>query len=899
MILRTTRPALLSPVLLLAIFLFAVFACLWSGAADAQRVLAPPTDRARELALLLRTLDETGRVLYVTAHPDDEDARLLARLRHKQGIETALLTLTRGEGGQNEIGPELFDALGVLRSRELEAAGQYTGVQQYFSTARDFGYSFSTEETYEKWHRQSVLREIVRHIRAFRPDVLLTMLTDPEGGGQHHQASAALAIEAFEIAATQQFPSLGEPHRASRLFRQVWDDRELPNICEVPLNEYDAVLGCTYLELGRESRAQHKCQGMARLGAPRGLHSRWQWLRGGKEAPADDLLAGLGDLLRDERQPGSIRSSALQLAAAPRATYRLEDPGASLPALLQLWSHIAAVHPEPGYPDAGHPDAGHPDWDRTRRARLSTLRNRCARAIQLAAGLHVEAESAQRWLAPDAPWTIQLRGWTTETPCSLQCQVLVRTPDGKLSPLGDRVALDVKRDAVATDTITVTTPSFSTLTRATPARVNDLDEQLRWQRYATPQWQSFWISVTADIAGVVQLPLIPVECREVTAELPTIFRSDPQVVPDPALTVHRSVLPVRVDATAGTPIEVQVSSIAGGKVEVEAGIVTSAGRSVAPGWRVEPQRQVVTTVAGGLPTVARFRVFPQLYEEPVAPGTAQGPATRTRTRDPLPSRLSFVARRVGTVDWSSSGYRAVEYPHIRPGALLTEPRVELRALRCVVPQRRVGFVVGAGGDEMPWALAVLGITPTMLSRQDLEEGDLSRFDVIVTGVRAYKVRPGLRSGHARLQKWMQQGGTLVVQYNKFEWNGGKELSPYGPFPGAAVSRRRVTVEEAAVDVLLPQHPFLTTPNRILPDDWSGWVQERGLYFLDAPSPPYQDLLAIADPWPNNPGRHLGSLVVADVAAGRWVYVGVALFRQLAAGVPGGYRLLANLLAPNS
>lgn len=768
------------------------------------------------------------------------------------------MTLTRGEGGQNEIGSELFDALGVLRSRELEAAGRYTGVQQYFSPARDFGYSFAMEETFAEWQRPSVLREMVRRIRAFRPDVLLTMLTDPGGGGQHHQASADIAIEAFEVAASERWPELGTPHRTQRLFRQVWSAAELPDICEVPLNEYDPVLGCTYLELGRESRAQHKCQGMARLGAPRGLHSRWQWLRGGEAAPASDLLAGVRtwQLLG---LPASFRAAVEERATAVRSKFSIENPGAVLADLAQLWQLYESV-------------TLRPDSTVDRAARLATLRGRCARALQLAIGLQIQGKSAARWLSPGSDWevTVDLRAGE---PCAVRGQVLAEERPGVRVLLGKELRRELQQDEEWSGSLVVQTPATPTLPVPVPQTALEVVDAAMSAQYAANRWQSFWLHVVLQWGDVeVPLALIPIECHEVSAELPTIFRSDPQVVPDPALQVRRAVLPVRAEtARDGVMVEAQVSSLRGGDVEVE-GVVSA-------GWELTPPRQVVKTAPGGVVQSLRFRLSATTGE--VAPG-----------------ELSFRARAGGEVPgpWSAAGYRVVEYPHIRPGALLTRPSIDLRPMSCVVPPRRVAFVEGAGGDEMPWALSVLGIQPSFLSRRDLEEGDLSAFDVIITGVRAYKVRAGLQGAHPRLMQWLREGGTLVVQYNKFEFNQGKDESPFAPHSGALVSRRRVTVESAPLDFLVPQHPFLTTPNRLTAADWTGWVQERGLYFLDAPSPPYQNLVAVADPWPNNPGRHLGSLVVADIGKGRWVYVGLALFRQLAAGVPGGYRLLANLLA---
>jgi hypothetical protein len=251
----------------------------------------------------------------------------------------------------------------------------------------------------------------------------------------------------------------------------------------------------------------------------------------------------------------------------------------------------------------------------------------------------------------------------------------------------------------------------------------------------------------------------------------------------------------------------------------------------------------------------------------------------------------------GEADTSHTGYLKIEYPHIRPGALLQEARVQVVPFACqVVDDVRVGYVEGAG-DRVLEAMERIGLVAELLGPDELLDEPLDDFDVIVTGIRAYKVREDLKSAHARLLEWIEKGGTLLVQYNKFEFNAeNEESSPFAPFPGTLVGRRRVTVEESPVVVRDPLHPVFVEPNQITEADWQGWVQERGLYFLDFTDPRYQDLLELEDPWPYNDGPQGGSLVYAPLGGGEWVYVGVGLFRQLPAAVPGAYRLLANLIA---
>ena len=383
-----------------------------------------------------------------------------------------------------------------------------------------------------------------------------------------------------------------------------------------------------------------------------------------------------------------------------------------------------------------------------------------------------------------------------------------------------------------------------------------------------------------DLRWVVQ-PFV-VSCQELDASFPSVIYSDPHVVPDPSVRVAESALAVpRVirdgddRAEYSATVDAFVSSLAGGDVEV---------RARAPrGWSVEPESVTVPTSPGGIEQVARFQV------SSVDAADVSGPFP-----------LVLEVRRAGAGEaaaWSSQGYRRIEYPHIRPAALLERAEIRCVPFVCEVEGGlRVGYVDGVG-DKIPAAFHTLGVPLQRLGREDLLEGDLTRFDVIMTGVRAYKVREDLAAAQSRLMEWVDGGGVLLVQYNKFEFNAGNgESSPFAPFPGTLVGRRRVTVEESPVVVNHPEHPVLASPNELGERDWSGWVQERGLYFLDFDDPRYLDLVTLQDPWPYNAGEKGGALVAAPYGDGTWAYIGVGLFRQLPAGVPGAYRLLANLLA---
>lgn len=853
------------------------------GTARAQ-VSPPPEDPARELALLMRGLDRTARVLYVTAHPDDEDAGLLARLHYGEGVETMLLTVTRGEGGQNEIGTELFSALGVLRSRELEAAARYTGASQAFTRAFEFGYSFSVEETFEKWDHDAILRDIVRVVRSFRPDVILTLPHVGDGGGQHHQATARLAAESFARAAGDEWPALGPPHRTRRLFRVLWrDDEHVENHCNMELGVYDPVLGASYAEMGLASRAAHKCQGMASLFDPfPSRRSRWEWRLASDEEPhaVTHLLDELPEpLLEDANGETAFGRELRARVGEARAAYAIDGGDALSGALLEVYDVVSRALEAAADADA--------------RVRLETLRARTARAVLLSSGVRLTARANARDVARGDTLLVTVEARNTGgKPAGVDptlvgrgtaaCRVIrldrrdAVGGTGRLAMTerGPTLRLESGASGSAHYALIVGEEAEPTIAMPVPRHGADVDDETA-RRWLHPAWRAVELSAVLDVSGRrVVLPRIPISCQELDAAFPSVVYSDPHIVPDPSVRFAREVVPLpeREGVKRRAGLDLLVSSLHGGPVRV----VLDAPS----GWVVEEGREgaVVETGTGGTEVPLHLTLRAPADAEPV---TVRARAWREGLEEP----------RV-----SSRGVRRVTYPHIRPGALLVDASVEVTPFVCRVPSGvRLGYVEGAG-DEVAVALEALGLAPVPLTTEDLLEGDLGRFDTIVTGVRAYKVREDLAAAQDRMMAWVRAGGALIVQYNKLELNAGAAESPYAPYPGARVGHRRVTVEESPVVVNVPEHPVFNLPNRIGPDDWAGWVQERGLYFLDVDDPHYTDLVTLEDPWPYNAGPKGGALVAAPVGEGVWVYVGLGLFRQLPAGVPGAFRLLANLVA---
>lgn len=848
MILRSNSPAtrrFFSPLLLATVLVI--------GGADLQPSAAidpPAPGRAQRLGLLLRKLDRTARVLYVTAHPDDEDAGLIAKWVHGEGVEVALYTLTRGRGGQNEIGRELFGSLAVLRMAELDAAHRFDGAQQMFGRAIDFGYSFSVEETFERWGAEATELDLVRAIRAFEPDVVVTLEPDGPGGGQHHQASAQLAHRAVTRAALDDLPDLGAPHSVERIFVMLWGRGRAEYLCEVDLSRYDPLLGTDAAQLGLRSREMHKCQGMVRNVEP--LEKRRARLELVYDRAADltrleDPFAGLPERFLDteEGEETPFGQSLRAMAARARQEYLPEDPERLVGRLLELRSIVEAERRTLDAPA------------------LAAITRRTDEALTIAAGLRYEARAARDFVAAGRTLAVEV---VAENSGSRPMMAELRLIGPGVPGEGERVYWSERRSLDVGQTLR------ESIELEIPARVAPSLFVAESPTLALDRKPTFRLAPIFEYRSArIEAPSVAVAAQRLIETFPELRMSAVEVVPDPSLRPARPIVAAPFSDGAPTArAEFLVSSLT-------AGTITIDFLSEDPAWQPSP-RQVSVEVPGSS------------VEVPVSVQIVGPPAATGRVR-------IFARARRGAGSASSAGFQIVDYPHIDRSALLVPASIEVSSFECASPSpRSVGYIAGTG-DPTVAALARLGVTAKVLDADTLLEGDLGAFDSIIVGVRAYKVRRDLIAAQPRLMEWVRRGGTLVVQYQKLEFNAGSAGdSPYAPHPGAKVGRGRVTDETAPVTVHRPNHPLFSYPNAIGESDWQGWVQERGLYFLDLQGESYLDLIAMEDPFPFNAGVRGGALVEAEVGQGRWIYVGLGLFRQLPAGVPGAYRLLANLVA---
>ena len=780
----------------------------------------PAQPDAARLQRMLERLPEGAHVLYLAAHPDDENTRLISWLVQVKKLRVAYLSITRGDGGQNLIGKEQGPALGLLRTQELLAARRLDGAEQFFTRARDFGYSKSPEETLRFWGHDRILEDVVQVYRTFRPEVILTRFSpQPMETHGHHTASAQLAVEAFARAADPSFaPEQVKLYGVWKARRVVWNafvfdpKEDTSRFVKMETNPYDPLLGVSMGEIAGESRSMHKSQG---FGAPRGVMpvtEFFQVIAG--EPMKESFLEGVERRRADEgaQQPRGALARAL-------AAFRPDAPQLAIPALLEAYA-------------AGP-------------------REELAEAIVACAGLSLQAVTEAAAVVPGGVLPVTLAA-------------VPRIPSAGLALASVKLAASEVKGPGALDKPWTQKAELSVAPQLTsdPA----------WLR--EPPEEGFY--PVADPAERVR-----------PEPAPALFADFALQSGKQAFTVRRPVVRKWIDPVQGE----RTSAVA---IAPPATIDAAAPLLLLPDGSPRPLRVTVRASAGPVEGAARV-------EAPA--GFSVEPAQRPFKLDSGETELLFEVRaapqaRDGELRLSvdvggkrfDRGLRQLDYPHIPPQAWHPPSRVRVVHfdLRRGVAQN-VGYVVGAG-DEVAAVLAQLGYRVTPLDEAAVRDRDLSAFDAIVIGVRGYNVHPWLGAMKPKLFDYVERGGVLVTQYNTKNFISGLP-EPLGPFP-MTIAQKRVTDETAEV-AFAQDDPVLRAPNRLGPDDFAGWVQERGLYFVDQWDGRYTAPLSMHDPG-EPPLR--GSLLVARLGRGRFVYTGLSFFRQLPAGVPGAVRLFANLLA---
>lgn len=811
--------------------------------ARAQR---PAQADAAETAAALRKLLVTGSVLYVGAHPDDENTSVLAYLARGRGARTGYLSLTRGDGGQNLLGTEKGEMLGVVRTQELLAARRIDGAEQFFTRAIDFGFTKSPDETFRFWGHDEVLADVVWVIRKFRPDVIIARFpTTGEGGHGQHTASAILASEAFDAAGDPaRFPEQlkwVEPWKPKRLLWNVFNfggatPKDADKMLKVDVGAYDPLLGKSYTEIAADSRTMHKSQGQ---GTPerRGPAPNFFSLIKGEPATRD-IFDGI-DMTWHRVRGGDAVGQLLEEAARK---YDASNPQAVLPLLVRAYALLTTM-------ETSKIPADPLVYDK---------RDELGEVIRACAGLWIEAVASDPYATPGGDVKI------TTTVLNRSDFPLKLETVGASSAGVDIFRTDLKNNEPVTRETVRHVPSDASYS------------QPYWLR-EEPRASLFTVSERALVGMPENTPPLDVPVSifageggdAISFDVPVLYRwVDPvrgtlyrpvAIVPEVALSVEEKTLvfPDRSPKQVRVVVKNDTAAERAGTLRLK----------LPAGWTATPAEVPVTLKGKGEEFRASFNVTPPQTPSVAALAAEFDTGGKTFTR----------------------GFDEINYPHIPPQTLFPTASAKLVRVDLQRHGSSIGYVMGSG-DEVPEALRQVGYDVTLLSDEELESGDLSRFDAVITGVRAYNTRAALRRQQKRLLEYVERGGTLVVQYNTPDRT--LEGAQVGPFP-FKLTQDRVTDEAAAVNVLAPADALMSAPNRITDEDFKGWVQERGLYFASDWDAHYTPLFASHDPGEQD---SKGSTLVARVGRGTYVFTSLAFFRQLPAGVPGAYRLFVNMIS---
>jgi LmbE family N-acetylglucosaminyl deacetylase len=795
----------------------------------------PSTNSAATILHDLQSFRQLGSVLYIAAHPDDENTELIAYLARGRDYRTAYLSLTRGDGGQNVLGPDFGDKLGVARTQELLAARRIDGGRQFFSRAVDFGFSKDYRETLNIWDQQEVLSDIVRVIREFRPDVIITRFSPVPGGTHgHHTASTVLALEAFKLAGDPKaFPEQGlPPWQPERILWNVSsfqrDKDNGTNRISIDAGGRDSVSGETFADIAGQSRSMHKTQGFGAYRSSGGnggsRTESFQFLDG---SPAtNDILDGVDTTWN--RVPGGAEIGKLADEIITR--FDPQDPSASVPALLNLRSNLFAF--------------------KSTDSIVAEKSRQLDRILQDCLGLSVETTIAIAEVVPGEE-------------LKLHSTAIVRSSvpviwNGRHQPTapGRKLVLDEP----ASQDLTFILPTNTPLT------------QPYWLR-EEPAAGTFRVEDPNLIGRPENPPVFTLNHLFFVAGQGLLIPDEPvQIITNSTGNgIHRR-LDVIPPVSLKFASDVRLFSPGGSnfvKVEVVAARSNSMGTlqlEVPAGWKISPEKQPFD-----LKTVGELKQF-----------------TFTVIAPPESTTVKIIA----CAEIDGVRYRnqreELAYPHI-PRQLL-QPLATLKAvsLDLAIRGKKVGYIAGAG-DTVAGAIQQMGYDVTMLGGDDLTTNRLKDFDAVVIGVRAFNVRTDLAAKMPALFAFVESGGTLIEQYNRPNDLKTDKLAPYD----LHLSGDRVTDENAAVTFLAPEHPVLNAPNKITPADFDGWVQERGIYFPNHWDDHFTPILACNDAG-ESPLK--GGLLVAQYGKGYFIYTGLVFFRELPAGVPGAYRLFANLVS---
>ncbi|MFT5384479.1 MAG: LmbE family N-acetylglucosaminyl deacetylase [Saprospiraceae bacterium] len=807
---------------------------------------APKKPTSADIHDGIKRLNVLGTALYLAAHPDDENTRLIAYISNTLRMNTGYLSLTRGDGGQNLIGSEIRELLGLIRTQELLGARRIDGGKQMFSRANDFGYSKHPDETLAIWNKEEVLSDVVWAIRKFKPDVIVNRFDHRSPGSTHghHTSSAMLSFEAFEMAADPkvypeqlQYVDVWQPQRlffnTSWWFygsREKFADADKSRLLSVDVGTYYPLKGKSNNEIAAESRSMHKSQGFGSTG-DRGSQSEFlELLKGDMPSNKENPFAGINTTWSRVQNGAAIG----ELVSKIDGSFKHDNPAESIVDLIQVYKKIQQL--KDGY------------WKDIKLAETKELIKACL-------GLYIEAVANESSATPGQQIELAIEA-INRTDIEVVLNGVYYLPmdiDSTLNlTMEDNQEYKFYQKITLPADMPLTTPYWLN-NKASLGMYAVEDQRLRGLP-ETPR--SFQVRFNMKIDGTAidfTLPVVYKKNDPVDGEVYQPF----EVIPPVFSKIEESVYVFPSDEPQ--MVKVLVKS---GRENIKAKVQLCVPNT----WKVEPALVEIDLKLKGAEETIDFTVYPCKEQE-----------------------VNFIVPMVNVDSVAySNALTVIEYDHIPTQSVLQDASAKVVKIDLQKAGDKIGYIMGPG-DEIPQNLEQIGYQVSILDDKDINAANLKKFDAVIMGVRAYNTEERLKYHQEKLMEYVENGGTMIVQYNT---NRGLKVKELGPYP-FKISRDRVAMEDAEIRLLKPDHEVLNFPNKITQKDFEGWVQERGLYFPDEWDEQYEAILSSNDigETPKD-----GGLLVAKFGKGYYIYTGYSWFRELPAGVPGAYRLFANLIS---
>ena len=821
------------------ILLFLLITYQFSNAQDPEKL------NSSEIFESIQKLNFLGSVLYFAAHPDDENTRLISYFSNKVHARTAYLSLTRGDGGQNLIGPEIRELLGVIRTEELLAARKIDGGEQFFSRANDFGYSKTPKETLAIWNEDEVMRDVIKTIRKFQPDIIINRFDHRTPGSTHghHTTSAMLSVEAFDKAANknvypEQFENFSTWQPKRLFFNTSWwfygsqekfEAADKSNFLNYDIGTYYPTRGMSNSEIASLSRSEHKSQGFGNT-SERGKSTEYIELIKGDFPKNGDIFAGVNTTW--SRVKGGKKIG--KILAEVEENYNFENPSESLPQLMEAYQLIQELENK--------------HWRVIKTEEITHIITACT-------GLYLEANTSTEFATKNSAIKINLEA-TNRNSAKIQLEKI------SFSNLNEEVQIN--------STLTNNEPFYKSISAKIPSSIN----------YTNPYWLNAPSSLgmyTVEDESLIGLPETPapiqaefilkIDGKNISFTRDLVYKTnDPvdgevfeplAIVPEVSVALENSTLIFKDNQPKQVNVKVTAyKNDLNGKLSLD----------LPENWQVSPQSMDVNLAQNGASQNYVFTLTPPENDDEafIQPVFQDGE------------------------ELFSKEVNVISYDHIPQQTVMLPAKTKVIKLNIQKKGNKIAYIQGAG-DVVPESLQAIGYDVELLKPSEITTAKLQDFDAVVVGIRAYNTQDELAFKQETLFNYVKNGGTMVVQYNKHRGLITENIAPYS----LQLSYDRVTDEFSKVNFLAKDHPVLNTPNKITKKDFEGWVQERGLYFPDEWSEEFTPILGMKD---EGEKELKGSLLVANYGKGHYVYTGLSFFREFPAGVSGAYKLFANLLS---